>query len=314
MPEIAPALADAAEVFPRAVQTQLTIKRGASERIYNIRVTSRGRRRGHEFRRDARRHHRPRDRAAQLRLGGRGAPHRPRDQESLDPIQLSAERLKRKYGKLIQTDREIFDQCTDTIVRQVDDIKRMVDEFSTFARMPRLAPSVPTIVRMRAPDRLSDAGRQRRRRHHRGPSRRGAFTRRSTGGSSPRRCRTREERDRGDRRARGIGRQGEAVRIALKRRDGMAQLDVIDNGKGFPAANRQRLLEPYMTTRAEGTGSGLPDRRQNSRRSRRLGWSCSTRPPEGARVCAFCCRSSRREAAPVGSDKTKALSSEVGGA
>ena len=55
----------------------------------------------------------------------------------LTPIQLSAERLKRKYGKVITEDRAIFDQCTETIVRQVDDIKRMVDEFSRFARMPK---------------------------------------------------------------------------------------------------------------------------------------------------------------------------------
>ena len=55
----------------------------------------------------------------------------------LTPIQLSAERLKRKYGRLIEQDRDVFDQCTDTIVRQVDDIKRMVDEFSSFARMPK---------------------------------------------------------------------------------------------------------------------------------------------------------------------------------
>jgi len=55
----------------------------------------------------------------------------------LTPIQLSAERLKRNMGCLIEHDRDIFDQCTDTIVRQVDDIKRMVDEFSAFARMPK---------------------------------------------------------------------------------------------------------------------------------------------------------------------------------
>ena len=55
----------------------------------------------------------------------------------LTPIQLSAERLRRKYGKMISEDRAVFDQCTDTIVRQVDDIKRMVDEFSRFARMPK---------------------------------------------------------------------------------------------------------------------------------------------------------------------------------
>ena len=55
----------------------------------------------------------------------------------LTPIQLSAERLRRKYGKIITEDPAVFEQCTDTIVRQVDDIKRMVDEFSQFARMPK---------------------------------------------------------------------------------------------------------------------------------------------------------------------------------
>jgi two-component system nitrogen regulation sensor histidine kinase NtrY len=55
----------------------------------------------------------------------------------LTPIQLSAERLRRKYGKLIVDDPAVFQQCTDTIVRQVDDIRRMVDEFSRFARMPK---------------------------------------------------------------------------------------------------------------------------------------------------------------------------------
>ena len=54
----------------------------------------------------------------------------------LTPIQLSAERLKRKYGKEVTTDPEVFAQCTDTIIRQVGDIGRMVDEFSSFARMP----------------------------------------------------------------------------------------------------------------------------------------------------------------------------------
>ncbi len=55
----------------------------------------------------------------------------------LTPIQLSAERLKRKYGKTIMQDREVFEQCTETIIRQVGDIGRMVDEFSSFARMPK---------------------------------------------------------------------------------------------------------------------------------------------------------------------------------
>ena len=55
----------------------------------------------------------------------------------LTPIQLSAERIKRKYGPVITEDREVFDKCTDTIIRQVGDVARMVDEFSSFARMPK---------------------------------------------------------------------------------------------------------------------------------------------------------------------------------
>lgn len=55
----------------------------------------------------------------------------------LTPIQLSAERIRRRYGKVITEDREVFDQCTETIIRQVGDIGRMVDEFSAFARMPK---------------------------------------------------------------------------------------------------------------------------------------------------------------------------------
>src|SRR6201999_387350 len=55
----------------------------------------------------------------------------------LTPIQLSAERIRRKFGKVITEDKTIFEQCTDTIVRQVDDIRRMVDEFARFARMPK---------------------------------------------------------------------------------------------------------------------------------------------------------------------------------
>ena len=59
----------------------------------------------------------------------------------LTPIQLSAERLKRRYGRHIVEGRDVFDQCTDTIIRQVDDIKRMVDEFSSFARTPKARPA-----------------------------------------------------------------------------------------------------------------------------------------------------------------------------
>ncbi|MBL8588038.1 MAG: PAS domain-containing sensor histidine kinase [Methylobacteriaceae bacterium] len=173
----------------------------------------------------------------------------------LTPIQLSAERLRRKYGKVITTDREVFDQCTDTIVRQVDDIKRMVDEFSSFARMPK--------ARL-AEDDLAETVRQAlflMRVGH--PSiafedeipagLRAVFDRRLLSQALTNVIKNGTE---GVAAAaeNGVGR----IRVRLDVADGLARIDVIDDGKGFPAENRQRLLEPYMTTRAEGTGLGLP--------------------------------------------------------
>ena len=58
----------------------------------------------------------------------------------LTPIQLSAERLKRRYLKQLDGDTEVFTQCVDTIVKQVEDMREMVDEFSAFARMPQAKP------------------------------------------------------------------------------------------------------------------------------------------------------------------------------
>ncbi len=76
----------------------------------------------------------------------------------LTPIQLSAERIRRKFGKVITEDKAIFEQCTDTIVRQVDDIRRMVDEFSRFARMPEARDRRRGCRRYRAPGGVPDAG------------------------------------------------------------------------------------------------------------------------------------------------------------
>ena len=74
----------------------------------------------------------------------------------LTPIQLSAERLRRRFGKSITAKiREVFDQCTDTIIRQVGDIGRMVDEFSSFARMPKPAIESQAIWRSRSARRCS---------------------------------------------------------------------------------------------------------------------------------------------------------------
>jgi len=176
----------------------------------------------------------------------------------LTPIQLSAERIRRKFGKVISEDRQIFDQCTDTIVRQVEDIKRMVDEFSSFARMPK-----PTL----ADDDVGGAVREvvfLMRVAHPGividedippepvVTR---FDRRLIAQAVQNIIKNATEAiaavpaDQ-----RGAGR----IRVAVSRlEDGRVSVDIIDNGKGFPAENRARLLEPYMTEREGGTGLGL---------------------------------------------------------
>ena len=78
------------------------------------------------------------DRAAHVSLGATWRDEWHNEiKNPLTPIQLSAERIRRKFGKAITQDKPIFEQCTDTIVRQVEDIRRMVDEFSRFARMPK---------------------------------------------------------------------------------------------------------------------------------------------------------------------------------
>ena len=175
----------------------------------------------------------------------------------LTPIQLSAERIKRRYGKVITEDREVFDQCTDTIVRQVGDIGRMVDEFSAFARMPK-----PAMERLDLRDVLHEA----------------SFL------VEVSRSEIAFERNYGDTALVGlfdsrlmnqafgniIKNAAEATELAAHERDGggvirieaqrsgeTITVSIMDNGRGLPTENRQRLLEPYMTTREKGTGLGL---------------------------------------------------------
>ncbi|MCK2052713.1 PAS domain-containing sensor histidine kinase [Methylobacterium sp. 37f] len=176
----------------------------------------------------------------------------------LTPIQLSAERIRRKYGKVITTDKDIFDQCTATIVRQVDEIKRMVDEFSSFARMPK-----PAIAR----NDLSEITRQNlfmmRVAHpdldfsfaeEGGEPILAAFDIRLLSQAITNILKNAVEAVQAVPEADlGKGR----VDVRLVPEDGFVVIEVTDNGKGFPAEGRQRLLEPYMTTREGGTGLGL---------------------------------------------------------
>jgi two-component system, NtrC family, nitrogen regulation sensor histidine kinase NtrY len=179
----------------------------------------------------------------------------------LTPIQLSAERLKRKYSKAITEDREIFDKCTDTIIRQVGDVARMVDEFSSFARMP-----TPQMMRgdlreaVRDPVTLFEMG-----------------TNGITVGLSMPDQPIMMSLDRSllSRALTNLVKNAaEAIQTVIDAPDcpkdykGRIEtnvkvqgqrviIKVIDNGMGLAKQNRSKLLEPYVTTKAKGTGLGL---------------------------------------------------------
>ncbi len=176
----------------------------------------------------------------------------------LTPIQLSAERLRRRFAREISSNPEIFAQCTDTIVRQVEDIGRMVDEFSSFARMPKARPEEQDLVQaikealllqrvssddvhieLELPERLLLVKFDR-------PLITQALTNLVKNAREAIEARREEE----------PGLQGRIV-VRLEERDGHAVISVIDNGRGLPQENRHRLTEPYMTTRDKGTGLGL---------------------------------------------------------
>ena len=175
----------------------------------------------------------------------------------LTPIQLSAERLRRKYGKMIGEDRGVFEQCTDTIVRQVDDIRRMVDEFSHFARMPKpvldnenMADTVrQAVFLMRVGnseiDISADVSEDPM------PAR---FDRRLVSQALTNTIKNATEAIA----AVPPGELGKGTIQVNAARDGDdIVIDIIDNGIGLPKENRSRLLEPYVTTREKGTGLGL---------------------------------------------------------
>src|SRR6185312_4930449 len=177
----------------------------------------------------------------------------------LTPIQLSAERIRRKFGKTITEpkDKSIFEQCTDTIVRQVDDIRRMVDEFSRFARMPK-----PVIEGEDVADTVRQAVFLMKVAHPqldieaeiKEDPLKAQFDRRLISQAVTNIIKNATE----------AIEQVPAAELGKGRIDVIAQrenedilIDVIDNGIGLPKVARQRLLEPYVTTRAKGTGLGL---------------------------------------------------------
>ncbi len=175
----------------------------------------------------------------------------------LTPIQLSAERLRRKYGKTIGSDDGVFEQCTETIVRQVDDIRRMVDEFSRFARMPKpvmAAEDVADTVRqaaflMRVGNSEIDIDVEIA--EDPMPAR---FDRRLISQALTNIIKNATEAIAAVPPAE-LGRG--SIRVFAAREADNIVIDVVDNGIGLPKENRSRLIEPYVTTREKGTGLGL---------------------------------------------------------
>ena len=177
----------------------------------------------------------------------------------LTPIQLAAERLQRRFGKEIESDAETFERLTGTIGRQVGDLRRMVDEFSNFARMPK------PIFRT---ENVHEIARQSLFLHevaHPGVS----FTLTPAQGEFRMVC---DRRQLGQalsnvvknaveaieaRKSRGEHNlAGDKIDLKIREDDGHLIIDVTDTGVGLPE-DRERLTEPYMTTRVRGTGLGL---------------------------------------------------------
>ncbi len=175
----------------------------------------------------------------------------------LTPIQLSTERLRRRYSDKIEDDG-VFDRCLDTIQRQVTDIGHMVEEFSNFARMPK--PSVAEFDMSALLQGICFS--------------QGVVTPdvdiRFDGDDTPMGY-SGDERLLGQaltnllkNAAEAIERLAEeaeargAIHVFLRNLpDDRLEIVIEDNGPGFPSEARERLLEPYVTTREKGTGLGL---------------------------------------------------------
>ncbi|MGB3148870.1 MAG: ATP-binding protein, partial [Paracoccaceae bacterium] len=178
----------------------------------------------------------------------------------LTPIQLSAERIRRKFGELVGSEREQLEQMTDVITRQTGDLRRIVDEFSKFARMPepdrrehdlaklmsdavtlqegalhgaRISADIPdgpvmveldaTMISQAVTNLIKNAGEAVETIYENG----------APEGFEP------------------------EVRVSMTALDDLVILQIMDNGAGLPP-DRSRLFEPYVTTREKGTGLGLP--------------------------------------------------------
>jgi len=181
----------------------------------------------------------------------------------LTPIQLSAERLRRKYLRQISEEPETFQTCTDTIIRHVEDIGRMVNEFSSFARMPIPVMAEENIVelvdgalflqRSAAPDISFDSD------YPKGPVIQSCDSRQIGRAIANLLLNATEAIQRRQAQEAEAGVTGEAghITVAVEDGDNGVVIEVWDNGCGLPVTDMHRLTEPYVTTRERGTGLGL---------------------------------------------------------
>ncbi|MFL6824429.1 MAG: ATP-binding protein [Xanthobacteraceae bacterium] len=258
VPELAGMLAAARAGVQRLIQGQVTINRNGRERNLSVRVTSEqsgAAEGGYVVTLDDITELVAAQRTSAWADVARRIAHEIKN--PLTPIQLSAERLRRKYGGVITEDGGVFKQCTDTIVRQVDDIKRMVDEFSRFARMPKpvmtaedVADTVRQVVFLQ---RVANADIDIDLEIAEEPMP-AKFDRRLISQALTNIIKNATEAIA----AVAPGELGRGrIRIWAGREGSDIVIDVIDNGIGLPKENRSRLLEPYVTTREKGTGLGL---------------------------------------------------------
>jgi len=257
MPELAPLVAQAAERPGRVTQGQVEILQRGTRRILLVRISAASDSGSVVTFDDVT------DLMSAQRMAAWGDVARRIAHEiknPLTPIQLSAERLKRRYLKQIKDDPDTFSTCTDTIIRQVGDIGRMVDEFSSFARMPR-----PTVQPEDAKELCLQA----------------LFLQRNGNPDIhyntslpdqpvPLICDRRQVsqvltnilKNAGEAIEGREAKSGQTltpgeISLSLKDEGATVRIVVEDNGKGLPVEGRERLTEPYMTTRSKGTGLGL---------------------------------------------------------